>query len=275
MPTKRAKPPAARRTRMRTASWPRGDARARPPHAGADDAPPPDRALSASELARRLRIRFGSAQYHLRSLERAGIALRVGRAAVEAGPRSCSRFPTTSGRRGPGHAGRDPAGDEPCVRRRDPPQDGRGVPRTAHDRPRRARDARGGARPGRRRRGDRGAPRVPPSARRAGARPTDGGLDDVHCGALFFRVPRSAPRRRVGHERRPGRQSDPDVPAVPPALPRAARLARRRRDRADRARPAGAGGATGRPSARCCSRRRSPTRTARRASSWTGWNSDR
>jgi DNA-binding transcriptional ArsR family regulator len=35
-------------------------------------------ALSASELARRLEIRFGSAQYHLRSLEQAGIALRVG-----------------------------------------------------------------------------------------------------------------------------------------------------------------------------------------------------
>jgi DNA-binding transcriptional ArsR family regulator len=34
--------------------------------------------LSASELARRLEIRFGSAQYHLRSLERAGIALKVG-----------------------------------------------------------------------------------------------------------------------------------------------------------------------------------------------------
>ena len=34
--------------------------------------------LSASELARRLEIRFGSAQYHVRSLERAGIALRVG-----------------------------------------------------------------------------------------------------------------------------------------------------------------------------------------------------
>jgi DNA-binding transcriptional ArsR family regulator len=34
--------------------------------------------LSASELARRLGIRFGSAQYHLRSLERAGIALQVG-----------------------------------------------------------------------------------------------------------------------------------------------------------------------------------------------------
>jgi DNA-binding transcriptional ArsR family regulator len=34
-------------------------------------------ALSASELARRLRIRFGSAQYHLRALERAGIARRV------------------------------------------------------------------------------------------------------------------------------------------------------------------------------------------------------
>jgi DNA-binding transcriptional ArsR family regulator len=34
--------------------------------------------LSASELARRLDIRFGSAQYHLRSLERAGIAFRVG-----------------------------------------------------------------------------------------------------------------------------------------------------------------------------------------------------
>jgi DNA-binding transcriptional ArsR family regulator len=37
-----------------------------------------EEALSASELARRLKIRFGSAQYHLRSLERAGIALRVG-----------------------------------------------------------------------------------------------------------------------------------------------------------------------------------------------------
>lgn len=35
--------------------------------------------LSASELARRLRIRFGSAQYHLRTLERAGIARRVDR----------------------------------------------------------------------------------------------------------------------------------------------------------------------------------------------------
>jgi DNA-binding transcriptional ArsR family regulator len=34
--------------------------------------------MSASELARRLGIRFGSAQYHLRTLERAGIALRVG-----------------------------------------------------------------------------------------------------------------------------------------------------------------------------------------------------
>ena len=34
--------------------------------------------MSASELARRLDIRFGSAQYHLRSLERAGIARRVG-----------------------------------------------------------------------------------------------------------------------------------------------------------------------------------------------------
>lgn len=33
--------------------------------------------LSASELARRLEIRFGSAQYHLRTLERAGIARRV------------------------------------------------------------------------------------------------------------------------------------------------------------------------------------------------------
>jgi DNA-binding transcriptional ArsR family regulator len=33
---------------------------------------------SASELARRLQIRFGSAQYHLRTLERAGIARRVG-----------------------------------------------------------------------------------------------------------------------------------------------------------------------------------------------------
>jgi DNA-binding transcriptional ArsR family regulator len=35
-------------------------------------------ALSASELARRLEIRFGSAQYHLRSLVRAGVARRVG-----------------------------------------------------------------------------------------------------------------------------------------------------------------------------------------------------
>jgi DNA-binding transcriptional ArsR family regulator len=34
-------------------------------------------ALSASELGRRLRIRFGSAQYHLRTLERAGIARRL------------------------------------------------------------------------------------------------------------------------------------------------------------------------------------------------------
>ena len=34
--------------------------------------------LSASELGRRLRIKFGSAQYHLRTLERAGIARRVG-----------------------------------------------------------------------------------------------------------------------------------------------------------------------------------------------------
>jgi DNA-binding transcriptional ArsR family regulator len=34
--------------------------------------------LSASELARRLQVRFGSAQYHLRTLERAGIARRVG-----------------------------------------------------------------------------------------------------------------------------------------------------------------------------------------------------
>jgi DNA-binding transcriptional ArsR family regulator len=33
--------------------------------------------LSASELGRRLRIGFGSAQYHLRTLERAGIARRV------------------------------------------------------------------------------------------------------------------------------------------------------------------------------------------------------
>jgi DNA-binding transcriptional ArsR family regulator len=33
--------------------------------------------LSASELARRLQIRFGSAQYHLQALERAGIARKV------------------------------------------------------------------------------------------------------------------------------------------------------------------------------------------------------
>ncbi|HET9249790.1 MAG TPA: helix-turn-helix domain-containing protein [Actinomycetota bacterium] len=38
-----------------------------------------DEPLSASELARRLGIRFGSAQYHLRALERAGIARRVGK----------------------------------------------------------------------------------------------------------------------------------------------------------------------------------------------------
>jgi DNA-binding transcriptional ArsR family regulator len=37
-----------------------------------------DEPLSASELARRLEIRFGAAQYHLRSLAQAGIALRVG-----------------------------------------------------------------------------------------------------------------------------------------------------------------------------------------------------
>lgn len=35
-------------------------------------------ALSASALGRRLQIRFGSAQYHLRTLERAGIARRLG-----------------------------------------------------------------------------------------------------------------------------------------------------------------------------------------------------
>jgi DNA-binding transcriptional ArsR family regulator len=34
-------------------------------------------ALSASELSRRLGIRFGSAHYHLRSLDRAGIARKV------------------------------------------------------------------------------------------------------------------------------------------------------------------------------------------------------
>jgi DNA-binding transcriptional ArsR family regulator len=34
--------------------------------------------LSASELGRRLKIQFGSAQYHLRTLERAAIARRVG-----------------------------------------------------------------------------------------------------------------------------------------------------------------------------------------------------
>jgi DNA-binding transcriptional ArsR family regulator len=41
--------------------------------------------LSASELARRLRIRFGSAQYHLRTLERAGIARRVGQRSKRGG----------------------------------------------------------------------------------------------------------------------------------------------------------------------------------------------
>jgi DNA-binding transcriptional ArsR family regulator len=37
-----------------------------------------DEPMSASELARRLDVRFGSAQYHLGSLARAGIALKVG-----------------------------------------------------------------------------------------------------------------------------------------------------------------------------------------------------
>ncbi|HET9671226.1 MAG TPA: winged helix-turn-helix domain-containing protein [Actinomycetota bacterium] len=41
--------------------------------------------LSASELARRLAIRVGSAQYHLRSLERAGIARRAGERARRGG----------------------------------------------------------------------------------------------------------------------------------------------------------------------------------------------
>ena len=53
--------------------------------------------LSASELARRLGIRFGSAQYHLRSLERAGIALRVGERSRRGGTESCSRCPTACG----------------------------------------------------------------------------------------------------------------------------------------------------------------------------------
>jgi DNA-binding transcriptional ArsR family regulator len=41
--------------------------------------------LSASELARRLGIRFGSAQFHLRSLERAGIAGKVATRAKRGG----------------------------------------------------------------------------------------------------------------------------------------------------------------------------------------------
>ncbi len=82
--------------------------------------------LSASELARRLGIRFGSAQYHLRSLERAGIALRVGERSrrggteypVRGSPRT-SRW--TRGRTPGGHA----PGDEPRLRRRGAPPDGR------------------------------------------------------------------------------------------------------------------------------------------------------
>lgn len=41
--------------------------------------------LSASELARRLQIRFGSAHYHLQALERAGIAQEVGTRAKRGG----------------------------------------------------------------------------------------------------------------------------------------------------------------------------------------------
>ena len=53
--------------------------------------------LSASELGRRLRIRFGSAQYHLRTLERAGIARRVESGTSAAASRCCSKFRTPSG----------------------------------------------------------------------------------------------------------------------------------------------------------------------------------
>jgi hypothetical protein len=56
-------------------AWPRC-ARS-PPHPRSDDASAPE-AGALGELGRRLEIRFGSAQYHLRTLERAGIARRVG-----------------------------------------------------------------------------------------------------------------------------------------------------------------------------------------------------
>ena len=49
--------------------------------------------LSASELARRLDIRFGSAQYHLRSLAQAGIALKVGERTRRGGTEVLYRVP--------------------------------------------------------------------------------------------------------------------------------------------------------------------------------------
>ena len=52
-----------------------------------------DEPLSASELARRLEIRFGSAQYHLRSLARAGIALKVGERSRRGGTEVLYRVP--------------------------------------------------------------------------------------------------------------------------------------------------------------------------------------
>ena len=52
-----------------------------------------DEPLSASELARRLDIRFGSAQYHLRSLAQAGIARKVGERSRRGGTEVLYRVP--------------------------------------------------------------------------------------------------------------------------------------------------------------------------------------
>jgi DNA-binding transcriptional ArsR family regulator len=52
-----------------------------------------DEPLSASELARRLDIRFGSAQYHLGSLARAGIARKVGERSRRGGTEVLYRVP--------------------------------------------------------------------------------------------------------------------------------------------------------------------------------------
>ena len=49
--------------------------------------------LSASELARRLDIRFGSAQYHLRSLAQARIAIKVGERTRRGGTEVLYRVP--------------------------------------------------------------------------------------------------------------------------------------------------------------------------------------